>query len=107
MGELHYKPRWRRLRAHQLDKEPLCRMCAAEGRTTPATVADHIVPHRNQGMPFWRGELQSLCASCHSSRKQFIENRGYDNAIGSDGWPVDSRHPVYGGRKKCRQNPEG
>jgi 5-methylcytosine-specific restriction enzyme A len=64
---------WRKRRAHQLTIEPLCRMCLAEGRTTPATVADHVVPHRGNPGLFWQGELQSLCATCHSRFKQSQE----------------------------------
>src|SRR6266404_1730756 len=32
--------------AHQLRIEPLCRLCLEAGRVTPATVADHVTPHR-------------------------------------------------------------
>src|SRR5262249_53706994 len=37
---------WQRRRAHQLLVEPLCRLCLEAGRVTPATVADHVEPHR-------------------------------------------------------------
>ena len=37
---------WQRRRAHQLMIEPLCRLCLEAGRVTPATVADHVEPHR-------------------------------------------------------------
>lgn len=42
------------------------------------------------------GELQSLCWSCHSSTKQLIEIHGYDPTVGSDGFPIDKTHPIYG-----------
>jgi hypothetical protein len=38
---------------------------------------------------FWLGELQSLCTFHHNSTKKIIEQRGYDTAIGVDGWPLD------------------
>jgi hypothetical protein len=66
-----------------------------EGKITPARIADHIEPHRDDPMKFWRGALQSLCSNCHESRKKHIENRGFDRTIGADGWPIDLRHPVY------------
>src|SRR5690606_7126857 len=66
---------WRARRAAQLAKEPLCRYCAERGRITPADVADHIEPHKGDRMKFFRGELQSLCHTCHSSVKQ-REERG-------------------------------
>lgn len=62
--------RWRAKRAAQLQKEPLCRYCAREGRLEPATIADHIEPHRGDRAKFWGNELQSLCGPCHSSTKQ-------------------------------------
>jgi hypothetical protein len=60
-----------------------------------ATVADHIQPHNGNWNEFWLGELQSLCAPCHSSTKRTMELRGYDaSAIDDDGWPTDPRHPA-------------
>ncbi len=64
-----YDYAWQKRRAAQLAAEPLCAYCRAEGRTTAATVADHITPHRGDPQLF-RGPLQSLCATCHSGRKQ-------------------------------------
>lgn len=78
--------RWRAKRAAHLAKEPLCRYCAREGRLEPATIADHIEPHRGDRTKFWRGELQALCASCHSSTKQMIESGAV--VTGNDGWPL-------------------
>jgi hypothetical protein len=34
--------RWRKRARHQLRIEPLCAACLAQGRLTPATIADHI-----------------------------------------------------------------
>jgi 5-methylcytosine-specific restriction enzyme A len=53
-------PRWRRIRALQLAKEPLCRLCQAEGRVVIAVTVDHIVP-RSQGGTDEELNLQSLC----------------------------------------------
>ena len=84
---------WQHRRAHQLRLRPLCEQCEREGRLTPATVADHVTPHKGDYMQFRLGRLQSLCARCHSSTKAIIETRGYDPAIGADGMPLDPRHP--------------
>lgn len=81
-------------RAHQLQAEPLCRFCEQRGRVTPASVADHIVPHRGNDEAFWHGALQSLCADCHDIEKQQIENRGYSMRADADGYPVDPMHPA-------------
>ena len=68
-------------RAVQLAKEPLCAMCPDWSRQ-PATVADHVVPHRGDHGLFWFGALQSLCKPCHDSKKQRIERRA---AAGGEG----------------------
>ena len=86
--------RWQKLRLQQLLSSPLCRLCWARGIVAAATVADHVVPHGGDPVLFWGGELQSLCASCHSGTKQQAERRGYSAAIGADGWPTDPRHPI-------------
>jgi 5-methylcytosine-specific restriction endonuclease McrA len=86
---------WKRRRAFQLAACPLCAICQAQGRSTAATVVDHVVPHRGDWNLFKLGELQSLCVNCHNNAKQSIETRGYDKTIGLDGLPVDKRHPVY------------
>jgi len=57
---------WQRRRAHQLRVEPLCRLCLEAGRVTPATVADHVTPHRGDFNAFRLGQLRSLCADCHN-----------------------------------------
>ncbi|WP_461455790.1 hypothetical protein [Parasphingorhabdus sp.] len=44
-----------------------------DGSIVPANVADHRDPHREDWHKFWFGELDSLCAPCHSSDKQRAE----------------------------------
>jgi 5-methylcytosine-specific restriction protein A len=90
--------RWRRRARAQLVREPCCSMCMRKhGLVVPATVADHVVPHRGNWNEFWLGKLQSLCASCHSKYKQQDEIRGYAIDIGIDGYPLDPNHPGYHG----------
>jgi hypothetical protein len=98
LQKLYGSESWRKRSKHQLRREPWCRFCLARGEVTVATVADHISPHHGDVNQFWCGELQSLCRSCHDSRKKFAENRGFDNTIGADGMPLDPRHPIYTGR---------
>jgi hypothetical protein len=87
--------RWRKQRRYQLQHEPCCRMCAAEGRgPVAAEVLDHVKHPEGDWNSFWLGETQPLCKAWHS-RKGIIEARGYDTTIGIDGMPTDSRHPVY------------
>lgn len=89
----YWTPRWRALRDAQLASEPLCQACNAKGRLVPATVCDHVEPHRGNEIKFWSGPFQSLCQHCHDRDKQGQERRGYSVEIDPDGWPVDPRHP--------------
>ena len=86
---------WKRRSRLQLLAHPLCAFCQKLGKVTPARVADHVTPHNGDPRLFYEGELQSLCWSCHSSRKQSIERRGYDTTVGVDGLPVDRMHPIW------------
>jgi 5-methylcytosine-specific restriction enzyme A len=66
---------------------------------------DHITPHRGDPLLFFDFDnTQSLCDAypwrCHSAVKQSIEKRGYDKAIGLDGWPTDEAHPMNETRHK-------
>lgn len=88
-----YDRKWRKRRAKQLAEEPLCRICLAlYGRSVPATVADHITPHRGDPGLF-AGPLQSLCATCHSSTKQELEASGRIRGCDAEGRPLDPAHP--------------
>jgi hypothetical protein len=89
--------RWRRLRAQQLLRFPLCAFCLARGITTPATIADHIKPHSGNWNDFLLGKLQSLCKPCHDITKRCLDLHGYTADIDSDGWPTDPRHPANQG----------
>jgi hypothetical protein len=60
--------RWQRLRARQLQSEPLCRMCLERGLVTVANTVDHIEPHKGDAA---------------------IERGGTPRPrIGLDGWPI-------------------
>lgn len=89
-------PRWRRLRARQLLREPWCVMCEARGFPgVVATAVDHVEPHHGDRTEFFLGTLQSLCKPCHDSVKRGIELRGFDAALMDEqGWPSDPRHPA-------------
>ncbi|MGM9590559.1 MAG: HNH endonuclease signature motif containing protein, partial [Faecousia sp.] len=39
------------------------------GRLTPATVVDHIIPHRGDRKLFWdESNWQPLCKDCHNRK---------------------------------------
>jgi 5-methylcytosine-specific restriction enzyme A len=100
-------PRWKRVARHQLRRSPWCKECHERGVLgVPAQVVDHVMPHHGNQISFWFGPLQSLCKPCHDSRKKFVESRGFDNEIGPDGWPTDSRHPFYHGHMPRPSKPK-
>jgi 5-methylcytosine-specific restriction protein A len=90
---------WKEKAARQLAEEPFCQRCEALSppKVEQATIADHVIPHREDWRLFWEGELQSLCTPCHSGPKQSEEVRGYAPGVGDDGWPSDPKHPFNRG----------
>ena len=69
-------------------------MCAQQGRTTPATVVDHIKRHGGNQSLFWdKANWQSLCGPHHNSTKQRAEHRGFIAGCDLTGRPVDPAHP--------------
>jgi 5-methylcytosine-specific restriction protein A len=76
-----YDYRWRKYRLWHLKHHPLCVHCLAEGRYVPATVVDHIIPHKGDEILFWDPKNhQSLCAKCHN-RKTASEDGGFGNKV--------------------------
>lgn len=64
-----YDTRWREARAIFLKQHPLCAFCLAEGKIVPATVVDHIIPHRGDQRLFWdQTNWESLCKECHDKK---------------------------------------
>jgi 5-methylcytosine-specific restriction enzyme A len=62
-----YGSRWRKLRTFVLAREPLCRACAADGRTKAATHVDHVKPKAEGGTDAV-ANLQPLCSPCHAAK---------------------------------------
>ena len=56
---------WKKIRAAFLAAHPLCEMCEADGRLTPATIVHHK-RKLSEGGTNDSDNLQSLCAECHS-----------------------------------------
>ena len=64
-----YNAEWRKARLAFLKHNPLCAKCLSEGRYIPATVVDHIIPHRGDKKLFWdKDNWQPLCKSCHDKK---------------------------------------
>jgi len=64
-----YNYRWQKVKDLYLKKHPLCAQCLTEGKTVPAEVVDHSIPHRGDYNLFWdESNWQSLC-TLHHNRK--------------------------------------
>ena len=81
---------WRRLRKQVLAEEPLCRHCAAQGLTVPATEVDHLRGAADNS----RDALQALCKPCHSIKTMAeLYGRPARSGCDVDGNPIGSDHP--------------
>ncbi|MDP3809426.1 MAG: HNH endonuclease [Hydrogenophaga sp.] len=61
-----YGYKWQQAREGFLRAHPLCVKHEARGELVPATVVDHITPHRGDMSVFWlRSNWQPLCKLCH------------------------------------------
>lgn len=64
-----YTAEWERERAAFLLHHPACTMCSA-----PASIVDHVTPHRGDRKLFWnRTNWQPLCKPCHDRHKQQMD----------------------------------
>lgn len=75
-----YDSKWRNERLVYLKTYPLCARCAKKGIVEPATVVDHIIPHRGNKKLFWdKKNWQPLCKKCHD-----IKTSTEDGAFGRE-----------------------
>lgn len=88
-------PIWRKvIRPRQLLAVPYCEYCYVFGRVKRATIVNHNPPHRGVWTRFIGGPFESVCKTCHDSRVQRAEARGYRILPSADtGWPMDPAHP--------------
>lgn len=110
-SHLYKTSQWRKARLAHLSTEPVCRYCRQHGIANDGSrcmdgraqseprrrflVVDHIVPHKGRLDLFWdRANWQTLCPDHHDRVKQREEVRGFSNARGADGWPLDPLHPA-------------
>lgn len=64
-----YDRGWQQARTAFLNNHPLCAECERQGKYTPATVVDHIIPHRGNKKLFWDiSNWQALCETCHGRK---------------------------------------
>ena len=80
---------WRKLRKQVLAEEPLCRHCAAQGLTVPATEVDYMRGAADNS----RDALQALCKPCHSIKTMAeLYGRPARQGCDVDGWPINPAH---------------
>ena len=71
-----YDAEWKKHRDQFLLEHPLCVECRRKGYVMPATVVDHIVPHKGDKDLFWdKTNWQPLCET-HHNIKTATEDRG-------------------------------
>jgi 5-methylcytosine-specific restriction endonuclease McrA len=71
--ERGYTRDWEKERATYLRDHPSCYKCGA-----PATVVDHVEPHKGDKRKFWdKRNWQPLCAACHSSKTATQDGGGW------------------------------
>ena len=58
-------------------RHPLCVVCEQAGRTTLATIADHIVPLAENGADD-ETNMQGLCRDCHQAKTIEESKRGVE-----------------------------
>jgi 5-methylcytosine-specific restriction enzyme A len=99
-----YDARWRRARSRYLAEHPWCVHCLVEGRRTPATVVDHVEPHRGDERLFWdQDQWQVLCKQHHDAKtvrdgrwgQRHLSDGAARSIYGCDvhGMPLDPNHP--------------
>lgn len=99
-----YGSKWDKARRGFLQCNPLCVMCAQQGRTVAAVVVDHIEPHKlkealmsgnriaiaKAQKLFWdKKNWQGLCTAHHSATKQRMEKSGTVIGCDANGMPLD------------------
>ena len=77
--KFYHSKGWRTVRKRKLSMNPLCEECDRHGRTTEATMVDHIKPvnpdnpwdteNGKWGHPLKDENLQSMCDHCHAVKR--------------------------------------
>lgn len=93
------------MRAAYLAQHPLCVMCEAQGKASPAHHVDHIIPISEGGDWYDYENLQGLCAAHHSQKTAADEGKTVRMGCDVAGVPIDPTHPWregVGGVQRCR-----
>jgi 5-methylcytosine-specific restriction enzyme A len=71
----YHRAALKRVRALQLQLEPLCRECRKTGKLTVASVVDHIIERSKGGADYDMSNLRSVCTPCHNRITRLSNNR--------------------------------
>lgn len=100
-----YSAKWDKAARAYRKANPLCLGCQAVGRLEPATVVDHIEPHKGDATRFWDvANWQPACSWHHSNVKQQLERLFEIGAINRADLKLDSRKARELTRRTPRQS---
>lgn len=86
--ERGYTAAWDKASKRFLADNPLCRGCR---RDVPATVTDHVVPHKGDAARFWdQSNWQPACGWHHDVVKQALERLFEAGVVTADDLWLDS-----------------
>lgn len=90
-----YSSPWQRARKAYLQVHPLCVMCQKAGRLVPASVVDHVVPHKGDTELFWdASNWQALCKPCHDLKTNLEDHGRWSGAHTHPEWLPTPACPV-------------
>jgi 5-methylcytosine-specific restriction endonuclease McrA len=90
-GKAVYGYKWVQAKNGYLAKYPDCKFCSR-----PATVVDHIKPHKGDLKVFWnKANWQALCKLCHDQVKQRDEQSNVSRGVNTDGTPLNNNSEWY------------
>ena len=92
-----YTRKWEEARAAFLKTHRQCVACGA-----PATVVDHVTPHKGDRKLFWdRANWAPMCTPCHG-RKTVREDGGFGNPVAGGGLRFSTRGPEPAGKSRAQ-----
>ncbi len=68
-SDFYHSKQWRSLRNYYIQMNPLCEACKRRDKVTAGYVIDHIKPINMGGHKTDISNLQTLCESCHNSKR--------------------------------------
>ena len=86
-------PRYSKWRSAVLDRQPLCVLCLASGRTVAAEELDHIVPRSEGGAVMDEDNVRPLCRPCHIAITRVWKQRKGCMLDGTPRWRTRMRAP--------------